>query len=251
MALKRELQGIDINCDVGEGVGNEASLFEIISSCNIACGGHAGDMESMREVLKLALDRNVKTGAHPSYPDRANFGRISMEMEPQAFMESIDEQLQAFENALSLEGGSLHHIKPHGALYNDLARNQILCGYFLKALAPYKEYAKLYVPYKSVISQEAQKAGWICYTEAFCDRNYNDDHSLVSRKNANAIIQDPEKVLLHLLRMVKDQKILTVNRIMIPIQADTYCLHGDTNNVLEILVYLASELPKYNLCIAK
>lgn len=251
MAVKTELKGIDINCDVGEGVGNEASLFKIISSCNIACGGHAGNKESIREVVKLALTQSVKTGAHPSYPDRENFGRISMAMEPQAFMESIHKQLQVFVDALSLEGGSFHHIKPHGALYNDLARDMILCGHFLNALSPYKEYAKLYVPYDSVISHEARKVGWNCSSEAFCDRNYNDDLSLVSRKNSNAIIKDPEKVLLHLLRMVKDQKVLTINGKMISIMADTYCLHGDTDNVLEILMYLASELPKYNFCITK
>ena len=114
---------IDINCDVGEGIGNERSLFPHISSCNIACGGHAGDLNSMSEIVQLARRSGIKVGAHPSYPDRENFGRKSMKIEKRLLISSIQKQIKALESILISSNMQLHHIKAHGALYNDMAVN--------------------------------------------------------------------------------------------------------------------------------
>lgn len=242
---------IDINCDVGEGIGNEKDLLPLISSCNIACGGHAGSYETMSEVLQLAKIHNVKVGVHPSYPDPENFGRISMDIGKETLLASIQEQIENFSAVLKEENMVLHHIKPHGALYNDIAKNNSLANIFLEAIAGYKSDVLLYVPYQSAIARIAVQHGFKIRFEAFADRNYNVDLSLVSRKLPTALIQKPEKVLVHLVRMVKEQKIRTPEGKEIGIEAQTYCIHGDTPKALEIINYLTEELPKNNIQISK
>jgi len=125
---------IDINCDVGEGVGNEADIFPFISSCNIACGGHAGDQETMLKVAYLAKKHNLKVGSHPSYPDKANFGREVMDISDQNLIQSIRKQLADFDEVLKQEQISLHHIKAHGALYNQTAKDEELAKAYLDAI---------------------------------------------------------------------------------------------------------------------
>ena len=242
---------IDINCDVGEGIGNEADLLPLISSCNIACGGHAGDDRSMFLVVKLAKQHGVKIGAHPSYPDKENFGRFSMDIGSTELTNSIRTQINALETILHKEQVSLHHIKPHGALYNDLAKNGALADLFLKAIASYRESAFLYAPPGSVIAKKAVKNDFKVKLEAFADRSYNPDQSLVSRKLPNAVLNDPKIVLNHLVKMVRENKVLTIDGKEAHIEAQTYCLHGDTPNALQILTYLTEELPKQQIYIQK
>ena len=241
------MKQIDLNCDVGEGQENENELLPFISSCNIACGGHAGDPQTMDRVIRIALQNDVKIGVHPSYPDRENFGRESLEMSQSDFRDSIRSQINIFSEILKKEQGNLNHIKPHGALYNDLAKDEELCQAFLEAIAPYKEGVKLYVPFGSVIAKEAANSGWDVVYEAFGDRNYNDDLSLVSRKNANALIMKPEEVLAHVLNIVDKGMVKTISGHFQPIKAETFCLHGDTPQVLQILMYLSRELPKRDI----
>ncbi len=242
---------IDINCDVGEGVGNEAFLLPLISSCNIACGGHAGDQESMTEVARLAHKNGVKVGAHPSYPDRINFGRVSVDISEKELIASIRNQMNDFVNILKKEEVTLHHIKPHGALYNDIARNKDLAKTFLSAINDFKKTVYIYVPHRSAIEEEGLKNGFEIRREAFADRAYNNDLSLVSRKLKGAVIKSPEKVLQHLLGMVLSKKVKTLKGEKIEILADTYCIHSDTPSALKILNYLTQELPKANIRIKK
>ncbi|MBT8298132.1 MAG: 5-oxoprolinase subunit PxpA [Maribacter sp.] len=242
---------IDINCDVGEGIGNEAELLPLISSCNIACGGHAGDDFSMTQVVKLAKQHGVHIGAHPSYPDKENFGRVSVEIGATELINSIQAQINALQSILNKEQVRLHHIKPHGALYNDLAKDEALAESFLKAIASFKDTTFLYVAPNSVIAKKAVQNGFKVKLEAFADRGYNEDLSLVSRTLPNAVLNDPKIVLDHLTMMVKDNKVLTVNGKESDIAADTYCLHGDTPNALQIIMYLSQELPKQQIYIQK
>lgn len=237
---------IDINSDVGEGVGNEAELMPLISSCNIACGGHAGDEDSMRETIRLALKHHVKIGAHPSYPDRANFGRKIMDISTEGLLSSIREQLSSFSDILKKEGGQLHHIKPHGALYNTIAKDEKLANTFLEAISEYI-HIPLYVPFASVIEGEAKKRNLTVIHEAFADRNYHHDLSLVSRKEENALIESPEDVLAHVERISRTGKVLTIEGIEKEIMADTFCVHGDTPSALKILTYLHQELPNHHI----
>ncbi|MHA7832522.1 MAG: 5-oxoprolinase subunit PxpA [Flagellimonas sp.] len=242
---------IDINCDVGEGVGNEADIFPFISSCNIACGGHAGDQETMLKVAYLAKKHNLKVGSHPSYPDKANFGREVMDISDQNLIQSIRKQLADFDEVLKQEQISLHHIKAHGALYNQTAKDEELAKAYLDAIDDYKDRVLLYVPYNSVVAKLAKERGFKLWFEAFADRNYNSDLSLVSRKDENALIEDPEAVLRHILPIIKNSKVVAVNGESLIIKANTLCIHGDTVSALKILMYLSSALPKNQVEIQK
>lgn len=241
------MRTIDINCDVGEGVGNEKELFPMISSCNIACGGHAGSKETIRWCLELAKEFNVKVGAHPSYPDKENFGRVSMSISDADLIKSIQAQMQLLESVRSKLNTPLHHIKPHGALYNDIAKNEQLSQAFLKSIEAYKDVVYLYVPFNSVVEKLAKKNSYKVRIEAFADRNYNNDLNLVSRKEDNALISNEEEVLKHVLRMAKDNVVKTITNEDIAMNADTYCIHGDTPSALQILMYITEHLPEYNL----
>ena len=241
------MRTIDINCDVGEGVGNEKELFPMISSCNIACGGHAGSKETIRWCLELAKEFNVKVGAHPSYPDKENFGRVSMSISDADLIKSIQAQMQLFESVRSKLNTPLHHIKPHGALYNDIAKNEQLSQAFLKSIEAFKDEVYLYVPFNSVVEKMAKKNGYKVLIEAFADRNYNNDLNLVSRKEDNALISNEEEVLKHVLRMAKVNVVKTITNEDIAMYADTYCIHGDTPSALQILMYITEHLPEYNL----
>jgi UPF0271 protein len=232
---------IDINCDVGEGLNNEHLLMPYITSCNIASGGHAGDRDSMNNVVRLAVRHNVKIGIHPSYPDRENFGRKSMELSREDLKNTILEQVQALEKVVKDLNANSHHIKPHGALYNDLAKSHSLTNDFLEIIEPYKNDYKLYVPYNSVISQEAIGRGFNIIYEAFADRNYNDDLSLVSRKEDNALIISPDQIINHISEIVNNNQVRTISGKLMPIKAATFCVHSDTGNAVDIVKRIYQE----------
>ena len=141
---------IHINCDVGEGVANEELLMPYIQACNIACGEHAGDIATMHTVVALAKKYQVEIGAHPSYPDRENFGRISMEMPEAEFIKTIQKQISNLAEIVAFHHTKITHIKPHGALYNDIAKNTQKAQLFLKAISKYKDTYTLYIPFNSL-----------------------------------------------------------------------------------------------------
>lgn len=242
---------VDINCDVGEGVGNEADIFPYISSCNIACGGHAGDWDTMLKVALLAKKHGLKIGAHPSYPDKANFGREVMDIPSQDLIQSIRKQLADFDKVMRQEDITLHHIKAHGALYNQTAKDGELAKVYLDAIVAYRDNAVLYLPYGSVIANMAKERGFQVWFEAFADRNYNSDMTLVSRKEKNAIVEEPEQVLQHILPIIKNDEVISVKGESLKICAHTLCIHGDTASALKILMYLSKELPKNRVHIQK
>lgn len=242
---------IDINCDMGEGIYNEAELLPHISSCSIACGGHAGDAQTIRRVAILANQNRVKVGAHPSYPDKKNFGRKEMDLSNAGLKKSIAGQLELFLRILLEEKIRMHHIKPHGALYNVIAKNRALAITFLEAIEVYRAEAILFVPPNSQIAREADRRGFRLKYEAFADRNYNDDLSLVSRESPNAVLTDPNSVFEHLLAIVKNASVKTVSGNWKTLKADTFCIHGDTPNALQILTYLSKKLPKSDIQLRK
>ena len=242
---------IDINCDLGEGVDNEVDIMPMISSCSIACGGHAGNLETMEKVVGLAKLNGVLVGAHPSYPDKENFGRVSISISAEALKNSIKEQIESLLVILKAKNMELNHIKPHGALYNDIARDRELALLFLESVAAYKEKVVLYVPYASEIAKQAKETGYPIKYEAFADRNYNQDLSLVSRKAPNALIQEPHEVLDHILLMVNKGTVKTASGTAVKLLADTYCIHGDSPATLQILMYLSQQLPKKQIFIKK
>jgi len=242
---------IDINCDLGEGLGNEAELLPLISSCSIACGGHAGDKSSMEKAILLAKKHGVKIGAHPSYPDKENFGRISLDLPADELKQSIRAQLKGFNDLLKRHGALLHHIKPHGALYNDMAEDRAIAKIFIDAVRPFMNNASLYAPCESALATTATESGIEVSFEAFADRNYTGELSLVPRSNPSALITRPQVVLEHVVRMVRSQEVKTLGGEIVPIKASTFCVHGDTPTALQILTYLSEELPGQRIIIEK
>ena len=233
---------IDINCDVGEGVDNEHLLMPYISSCNIACGGHFGDKNTIDKTIELAVQNKVLIGAHPSFPNKENFGRKLMEMADDDFKESIQNQLNLFLNRLAVFKVKMHHIKPHGALYNAIAIDKDVAVLFIDIIKKYAIDAYLYVPYSSVIEKVALENNIKIKYEAFADRNYNDDLTLVSRAFENAMILDKENVFQHVMRIIKEDKVKTISGKEVQIKATTFCLHGDANNAIEIAEYVSNNI---------
>lgn len=233
---------LHINCDLGEGFGNEEKIIPLINACNLACGGHAGDTETMRKVVALSKRHRVAVGAHPSYPDKAHFGRISVNMPPDKLISSIKAQISDLETVLADAQYPLIHIKPHGALYNDLAKDKELCAAFLSGLSPYKKRVQLLAPFASVLNQMATSDGWKVLTEAFADRNYTTNYSLVDRSHPEALITEPKAIAMHLKRMYIENKLRCVEGSLLPIKADTYCFHSDGKNAASVIRQVLNEL---------
>lgn len=240
---------IDINCDLGEGLPNDADLMQHISSCNIACGGHAGTIETIDKTIGLALKNNVKIGAHPSFPDKENFGRKLLKMPLDDLQKSIKHQLQLFIERLKLQNGKLHHIKAHGALYNASAKDKNIATVIVKAVKLIDKNVFLYVPFNSEIEKIAQENNINIKYEAFIDRNYNDDCSLVSRGQENAVITCEKEAFNHLFTMISDKKVCTISQRKISIKADTFCIHGDNKNAIALLQYIKKECSKNGITI--
>ncbi len=238
---------VDINCDVGEGIGNEVGLMPYITSCNIACGGHAGDANSMREVIELAKEHNVKIGAHPSFPDKKNFGRQRMAISCVALFQSLEDQISSLISVLRKEHGQLHHVKPHGALYNLIAIDEETATVVVEVMKRFHLPLKLYVPFGSVIAEIAMKENIPITYEAFADRNYNSDLTLVSRQKDNALITDPNKIFEHVYRMITQGKVRSLNGVEVEIKAETFCVHGDNPKAIELVRKLSKELTDNNI----
>lgn len=234
-------QTIDINADVGEGTGSDDRIIPLISSCNIACGGHAGNEISMRKTIQLAKVHNVKIGAHPSFPDKDNFGRKLLTMTKSELTESIYNQLVAFYAIAKTEEATIHHIKLHGALYNYAAKDAPTADAVVEAIIATKVRPVLYVLHNSVLHRKAENLLPLQF-EAFIDRRYNADGSLVSRSEQNAILHKKEAAWQQLKLMVEQQKVTSITNAEISIVANTFCIHGDHHNSVEILEYIHSQM---------
>lgn len=242
------MYSIDINSDVGEGIGNEADLLPLLSSCNIACGGHAGDDEIIQKTVELAIQNNVKIGAHPGYPDRENFGRKILDISKKELAQSLTEQIVTVKNFAERQHQKLHHVKVHGALYNLASVDAEIAHLIIEVIQKIDEDLIVYVPYNSVIQKEAQGKLKIC-VEGFADRNYNDDYTLVNRTIEHAVIYDASAVLNHVVPMIKEEQLTTIGNIILPFKIDTLCVHGDTETALQILKRLHKGLEQHQIAI--
>ncbi|TWG85280.1 UPF0271 protein [Cupriavidus gilardii J11] len=218
---------VDLNADVGEGCGNDEALMHLVSSANIACGWHAGDAGVMLQTVRWALDNDVAIGAHPSFPDRDNFGRTEMQREPAQVYADVLYQLGALDAMVRAEGGRLSHIKPHGALYNQAARDRALAQAIVDAVQRFDKTLVFFGLAGSVMVQVARASGLRVKEEVFADRGYNPDGSLVRRGTPGALHDDEETALAQTLSMVRDRRVRAIDGSWVPIQADTICLHGD------------------------
>jgi 5-oxoprolinase (ATP-hydrolysing) subunit A len=225
---------VDINCDMGEGLDNEASLMPFITSANIACGAHAGDKDTIRFVIELCKLHGVKIGAHPSYNDRENFGRQSVKVSDEVLYSEVQQQILLIRLIADELGGKLHHVKPHGALYNDAAKDPALAALIAKAVADVDPSLVLYGLSGSFLVTEGRRAGLKTANEVFADRTYQDDGSLTPRSQPGALIDDPQIAVEHVNQMVEHRKIKSVNGTFFPVVAETICIHGDGPGAIAI-----------------
>jgi len=237
---------MDINCDLGEGLRNDEQIMPFISSCNIACGVHAGNLALMKSTVHLAMKNDVKIGAHPSFADRENFGRKEMFLPKNILKSQIINQIASLNEIVKEAGLKLHHVKPHGALYNMAAKFNDVAMAVIESVQFFKEDLILYVPYGSLIAYKARKFNVPYYYEAFADRNYNNDLTLVSRDEPEAVIENSSRIKDRIKQLIEDQTIITVNGKIKTIKADTVCVHGDNPNVVNIVNDLTDVVRNYN-----
>ena len=235
---------MDINCDLGEGLANDAQIMPYISSCNIACGGHAGNIELIKKTVQLAKKFQVKIGAHPSFVDRENFGRKELYVPKDLLIEQIIDQISVLKRIVEKEGEVLHHVKPHGALYNMAAKDEKIAKSVIEAVQFFDDGLILYVPFRSSIANELIKRNLPFYYELFADRMYLDDLSLMSRKETGSVIENPKRVLKRVKQLIDLGTIKTVQGNNIKIKSDTICVHGDNPNAVEIVKSLSTLIKK-------
>jgi UPF0271 protein len=225
---------IDINCDLGESygeftVGNDAKTMPYITSVNVACGFHAGDPVTMARTINLAKKHRVAVGAHPGYPDIMGFGRREMQLTSEEAMNYTVYQVSALHGFAKAVNVKLQHVKPHGALYNTAAKDENLSKAIVEAVRALDEGLIVFAPPNSVLAKTATRKGLKVAHEFFADRAYNSDGSLVSRKQPNAVIQGPRKVVERAVRVTKDGTVIAVDGEVASLgEVHTICVHGDT-----------------------
>jgi UPF0271 protein len=226
------MQTIDLNCDMGETTGGQLSatddaLLNYISSANIACGFHAGGPDVMQHTVNAAIKKGVAIGAHPGLADYEGFGRYEMAISPAEAYRITLYQIGSLYGFVRAAGGRLHHVKPHGALYNMAARDAALATAIAQAVYDFDASLILYALVGSEMIKTANKLGLRTASEVFADRTYQDNGLLTPRSEPGALIVDEQQSVEHVLRMVKQQEVVSVNGNIVGLKADTVCLHGD------------------------
>lgn len=224
---------IDLNCDLGEGFPNDAALMPLISSANIACGFHAGDTETMRRTINMAVEHGVAIGAHPGFADKENFGRKEQQLSQQAYYDLVLTQLEAIDTLVRAAGGSLHHVKPHGALYNMAARDQELAYIIAHAVLDFNPALMVYGLSGSHSIRQAAGLGLKTASEVFADRSYQPNGMLTPRSQPGALIPDAASCIEQVLQMVRTGQVRATDGSLVSIQAETVCLHGDGDHAVE------------------
>lgn len=240
---------IDLNCDMGEGCGSDAELMPFISSANIACGYHAGDADTMKHTVDLALEHGVAIGAHPGYADRENFGRTNMNLPIAEVHKLVTDQIADLNEIVVSCGGRLSHVKPHGALYNQAAGDTRLATAIAEAVRDFDDSLILYGLANSLSISTAMSLGLKTANEVFADRTYQSDGSLTPRGEPNALIADEATAVEQVLDMIKYGRVRSAEAIMIPIVADTVCIHGDGEHAVDFARAINSELRRNGVTI--
>lgn len=225
---------IKLNCDLGEGMGDDAAIMALIDQANIACGGHAGDTESMQYCCALAVKHQVVIGAHPSYPDHENFGRVSMAIDTEDLIASLEQQVDNLALAADSAGATLRYIKPHGALYNDMMQRQALRVQLMQWAAGRQLPLMLLAgPHREQHQQEAERYGAALVFEAFADRRYQDNGLLAPRSESGAVLNH-QQALAQAQQLLSTGEISTVSGLLV-LRTDSLCVHGDNPAALASL----------------
>ncbi|MBR0640707.1 LamB/YcsF family protein [Bacillus safensis] len=238
---------VDINCDLGESfgqytIGADEQILEYVTSANIACGFHAGDPTVMRKTVRMALDKGVKIGAHPGLQDLAGFGRRPMAISAAEAYDLVIYQIGALSAFLKAEGGTMQHVKPHGALYNMAAKNTELSESIAKAVYDVDPNLVLFGLSGSELALAGERIGLQVAHEVFSDRTYQTDGTLTSRREPHALIEEDESAVQQVVRMVREGKVRTVQGEDIELKADTVCIHGDGSHALQFAKTITAKL---------
>ncbi|KAA0957416.1 LamB/YcsF family protein [Planococcus sp. ANT_H30] len=247
---------VDLNCDMGESfgayqMGNDEEILDYVTSANIACGFHAGDPSIMRKTVKLALEKNVGMGAHPGLQDLVGFGRRNMALSPQEAYDLVVYQIGALSGFVKAEGGQLQHVKAHGALYNMAVKNASLSEAIAEAVYKIDPELILFGLSGSEIIKAGEKIGLRTANEVFSDRTYQIDGSLTPRTESHALITDPQIAINQVVRMVKENKVATVEQTDVALEAETICIHGDGINALAFALQISKSLKESDIHIVK
>ena len=247
---------ININCDLGEKSKHHSNkydpdLLEIVNSANIACGYHAGDEETMNQVIKISKKNGVSIGAHPSFDDPENFGRERINLSSIEIRNLIIDQYEILQNIALDYGEKVSHIKPHGALNNMACEDIELSTILAKVIKEIDKDLIYLVPTGSKMEEAAKKLSMKIACEIFADRNYEDDGNLVSRKKPHALITNPEEAMNHVLKMVKNQALNCHSGKQIPCEIDSVCIHGDNLSALETAKSVKKNLLENRLVLKK
>lgn len=237
---------MDLNCDMGENIGNDGDIMPYITSANIASEYHAGDETSMRMTIQLAKQYGVSVGAHPSWRDRQGFGRREMSLPPNEVEALVLDQIRGLHAVAKAEGAELHHVKPHGALYNQAARDMVLASAIARAVKRFSGDLILVGLAGSSLVEAGVEAGLRVANEGFPDRNYDPHGMLVSRKQANAIIVSPDEVAAHAVELAMHGIVFDGRQIRL----DTLCLHGDHPHAAQNAIQIRETLEKCKIMIA-
>jgi UPF0271 protein len=240
---------IDLNADLGEGMDCDAAILACVSSANIACGGHAGDAESMRTAVRLALQHGVALGAHPSFVDRENFGRSEMHLPLAQVVDMISVQIEALRLIVREEGAVLTHVKPHGALYNQAARDPALAQAIVQAVAALDPGLRIFGLSGGALIAAAQQAGLAVAAEVFADRRYQRDGSLASRNLPGATIEEQPLALAQAMRLVRQGRVLALDGHDLSLNVDSVCLHGDGSHAMVLAQLLKLTLQQQGIAV--
>ena len=219
---------IDLNADLGEGDAYDAELLQVVSSCNIACGGHAGDTASIAATMREAMANGVSIGAHPAYPDRDGFGRRSGFMAGEPLLEALRMQLEGFSRVAAELGASITHVKPHGALYTDAVVDAALANVIASAVAELPGKPPLVGQADTELETAARAHGLVFVAEAFVDRAYQPNGQLVPRSEVGAVHGDIERIQRQAVGLARDGEVTAQDGSSVTVRADTLCIHGDT-----------------------
>lgn len=243
------MRSVDLNADVGEG-GDDEALLPFISSANIACGAHAGDADTMRRVIGQAITHRVSVGAHPGYADREGFGRRPMQLAPAQLSELVLSQVEALDVIAEREGVRISHVKPHGALYNQAELDDELAAQLLSTLRAYRRPLRLLGRAGSAMERVAKQAAWPFLAEAFADRRYRANGSLVSRAEPDAVITQSDAVAAQVRGLVVEGEAVLRDGTRVPVTFETLCLHGDTPGAPGLVRVIRQELDRLGVSVA-
>jgi len=222
--------------------GSQEELMDWLSSVNVACGAHAGDEGTMRATVEQALRKRVAVGAHPGYPDRENFGRIELQLSPESITNLVYGQLVALEKITGQCGTRIHHVKPHGALYNQAAVNRQIARAIANGVRQWRRDVVLMGLAESAMLEEFRNAGFTTAAEAFADRRYEANGTLRSRKLPNALIEDPEEAARQAVSIAERSIVQSHDGAEVKLQAQTLCIHGDTPGAIRIAAAVVKAL---------